>query len=148
MGEVPYRLWSDKAPEPAPPVRTIIAKLKPSTREGRRAAFGVRAAGPDHDRPSQLARLIDNDRLRAIRPVFPEEAVARGGRRGLVATRAPVQRARGLVAVDVARDEDPQRMARHLENLGGEVEYAFVPQARSMFAKRKRAKVDPLMSRQ
>jgi subtilisin family serine protease len=41
-------------------------------------------------------------------------------------------------------------MARHLESLGAEVEYAYVPRPRRMFAKKKKTspKADPLLSRQ
>ena len=148
MGDVPYRLWSEEAPEPAPPARTIVAKLKPSTREGRRAAFGLRAAGPEDERRSQVARLMDNNRLRAMRPVFPDQAVAPGARSLAARERTPVRRARGLVMLEVARGEDPKRMARHLESLGGEVEYAYVPQPRRMFARTRPPKGDPMLSRQ
>jgi len=166
VAEVPYRLWSEEVPQPPPPSRTIVAKLKPTTREGRRAAFGAtreaaRALRGEDERESHLARLIDNDRVRSVRPVFPEEAVARVSRRRArvaavregtraAADRPPVSHARGLVIIEVPRDENPQRMARHLEGLATEVEYAYVPRPRRMFAKKtkKPKKTDPLLSRQ
>ena len=129
----------------------IIAKLKPSTREGRRAAFGIRAAGPEDERPSQLARLIDNDRLRAIRPVFPEETIVRGARRGLAGTgqKAPVQRARGLVAVDVARGEDTERMASSTSRTSAvRSSSAYRATGAPHVREEEDAKIDPLMSRQ
>lgn len=160
MAEVPYRLWSEQAPEPAPPVRTIVVKLKPTTREGRRATFGVRSEaarsavrGDTDDHPSQIGRLLQNARVKAVRPVFPDEALALqpvhgpragGGPRFL---RRGVSRARGLVTLEVARNEDPKRLTRYLDALGAEVEYAFIPQPRRMFAKKSK-KPDPFLSRQ
>ena len=74
------------------------------------------------------------------------------GMRGVRAARSDatrgVARARGLVTIEVARDEDPKRLARHLQALGTEVEYAYVPQPRRMFAKKKPPKADPFLSRQ
>jgi Subtilase family len=164
VADVPYRLWSDQAPEPAPARRTIVAKLKPTTSEGRRAVFGRRrgaAVAPngdeDDERPSRVRRLIENARIKAIRPVLPAEAIAvpRAPRRARGTARtseAPVvDRSRGLVTIEVAPSEDPKRLARHLEGLATEVEYAYVPRPRRIFAKRKTRKpkqVDPLFSRQ
>jgi hypothetical protein len=170
LGDVPYRLWSEEAPAPGPPDRTVIAKLKPTTAEGRRATFGARSERerasrrPESDeRDSQLARLVRNARVKSIRPVFPEEAVGATPRAGSAsrtavraeADRAPgMPRARGLVVLEVPRDEDPKQLARHLDGLGAEVEYAYVPAPRRMFAKKKTTKakkpqkVDPLLSRQ
>jgi hypothetical protein len=165
MSDVPYRLWSDEAPEPAAPHRTLVVKLKPTTAEGRAASFGLESERARARRragvaaadtpPSHLARLIDNARVKAVRPVFPDEALtARSMRAGRAAGRLPrppaMQAARGLVTVEVARGEDPKKMARHLSGLGAEVEYAYVPQPRRMFAKKKspKSKLDPLMSRQ
>jgi hypothetical protein len=165
VADVPYRLWSDEAPDPAPPERTIVAKLKPTTREGRRAAFGMRSEAArslrraDDDEPeSHLARLIGNARVRSVKPVFPDEAVASvlprsaRSRRAMAPRRATIARARGLVTVEVPRGEDPKRVARHLESLGAEVEYAYVPRPRRMFAKKRKkntsTKADPFLSRQ
>jgi subtilisin family serine protease len=164
MGDVPYRLWSDEAPEPPAPSRTLVVKLKPTTSEGRRAAFGARSETEraarrrdEEPRPSQIGRLLDNARLKWVKSVFPEEALAahfRGNARGArrsAAERPVVQCARGLATIEIARGEDPKRMARHLEALGAEVDYAFVPQPRRMFAKKKppsKKTVDPLLSRQ
>jgi subtilisin family serine protease len=168
VGDVPYRLWSEEAPAPGPPNRTIIAKLKPTTAEGRRATFGARSERErasrrpaSDERDSQLARLVQNARVKVIRPVFPDEPIgasSRGVLRRAVraeAVRAPgIPRARGLVVLEVPRDEDLMQLARHLDGLGAEVEYAYVPRPRRMFAKKtttkaKRPKqVDPLLSRQ
>jgi subtilisin family serine protease len=153
--DVPYRLWSDEAPDPPPPARTIVAKLKPTTREGRRAfgiSAGPRAGRTDRDEPpSRLERLIDNARIKSVKPVFPLEALAGGprGARSLAAPRpARVQRSRGLVIIEVPKNEDPRQLARHLESAGAEVEYAYMPHPRRMFAKKKKQKPDPLLSRQ
>lgn len=155
MSDVPYRLWSDQTSEPPAPGRTVIVKLKPTTEEGRQAAFGIRPAARTARRAgagepaSKLQRLIENARVKAVRPVFPDEAlVVPAGRmmaRGRRAARSPVVAARGLAVVEVAHDENPRQMARHLAALGGEVEYAYVPPPRRMFAKQSG---DPLESRQ
>jgi len=156
VADIPYRLWSDEAPEPPAPERTIVAKLKPSTRETRRMAAGVNGGGASPT-TSRIARLIENARLRSVSPVFPAVAtappeMARHGLRRARTDRAPaVRRARGLVTIEVARGEDPRTMARHLESIGGEVEYAYVPAPRRMFAKKRkkpRSTTDPLLSRQ
>jgi subtilisin family serine protease len=161
MADVPYRLWSELAPEPPPPARTIVAKLKPTTREGRRAAFGTRfeAAvernGDDEEGESHLRRLLANARIKAITPVLPEEVIAptrprrrtRGSER--TATAKPtVDRSRGLVTIEVPRDEDAKQMARHLQGLATEVEYAYVPRPRRMFARKRPKQADPLFTRQ
>jgi subtilisin family serine protease len=100
---------------------------------------------------------MDNARVKSVKPVFPDEALAarsRGQARGArrtVAERPVVQRARGLATLEIARGEDPKRMARYLEALGAEVAYAYVPQPRRMFAKKKppsKKTADPLLSRQ
>jgi hypothetical protein len=163
MADIPYRLWSDEAPDPPAPARTVVAKLKPTTSEGRRAAFGTRSEAAramrrreDGERPSQLGRLVENARLESVTPVFSEETLTaqpRGGARGarrMTPERPVVQSARGLVTIEVARGEDPQRMARQLEAFGAEVEYAYVPRPRRLFAKKRRRpkQVDPLLSRQ
>jgi subtilisin family serine protease len=154
-------LWSDQAPEPAPAARTVVAKLKPTTREGRRAAFGIRAAAAatrEDERASHIGRLLDNARIKSITPVLPEEAVILEHRarvshaRRRRVTSAPMH-SRGLVAIEVSRGEDPRRIARHLEGLAVEVEYAYVPEPRRIFAKKKTRKKkaaqgDPLFSRQ
>jgi subtilisin family serine protease len=158
VADVTYRLWSDEAPEPPPPGRTIVAKLKPTTREGRRA-FG-RSSGPKAGKtdqgepPSRLGRLIENARVKSVKPVFPMEALASGGPRGgkeppgTVQQAGRLQHSRGLVIIEVPKSEDPRQMARHLESAGGEVEYAHVPHPRRLFAKRKKPTPDPLLSRQ
>jgi Subtilase family len=144
---------------PPPATRTIIAKLKPSGREPHRAEFSARGDIPPPT--PRLARLLENERIRRIQSVFPEGVgSAFGSRVGLrrVRTDAPRaerlarnSRARDLVTIEVARGEDPRKMARHLSGLKGEVEYAYVPVPRHMFRMRKhkkRSQLDPLLSRQ
>src|SRR5688572_6484086 len=87
MADIPYRLWSEETSPPPPQERTIVAKLKPSTREGRRAS-GLRSSASDDERQSRVERLLDNARVRSIRPVFPEEAMATETRSGRRATRS------------------------------------------------------------
>ena len=157
MADVPYRLWSDQAAEAPPAQRIIVAKLKPSTAHARRVAFGVVTRGDDEPE-SRLSRLVANARVRTIRPVFPEasQAAAPGARlsmRGADAAVPAVSRARGLVTIEVAKGESPAQMARHLQNLGAEVEYAYVPPPRRMFAKKVQSRgtkgsPDPMLSRQ
>jgi subtilisin family serine protease len=162
VADVPYRLWSEQAPEPPPAARTIVAKLKPTTPEGRRAAFGTRfeAAVERNDaetdeRESRLRRLMTNARIKTVKPVLPEDVIApppaprraRGSGRA-AAAKPVVDRSRGLVTIEVPHDEDPKQMARHLEGLDTEVEYAYVPRPRRMFAKKKPKQADPLFSRQ
>ncbi len=63
--------------------------------------------------------------------------------------RSSLVRASGLVTIEVARGENPDRMAQHLASIGAEVEYAYVPPPRRMFARKKpRHSPDPLLSRQ
>ena len=156
MADVPYRLWSDEAPEPPPPARTIVAKLKPTTREGRRAfglSGGAKAGKKRDDEPkSRLERLIENARIKSVRPVFPAETLFSGpidGKKplGSSQTQSRVRHSRGLVIIEVPKNEDPRKLARHLESAGAEVDYAYVPVPRYMFAK-KTEKRDPLLSRQ
>jgi subtilisin family serine protease len=119
VADVPYRLWSDRAEEAAPPTHLIVAKLKPTTAHPKRVAFGVRAPAT-----------------------------------GTAGRSTAVSRARGLVTIEVARGENARQMARHLASLGGEIEYAYVPPPRRVFAKRPRRKTsrkaapDPFLSRQ
>jgi subtilisin family serine protease len=162
VADVPYRLWSELAPEPPPPTRTIVAKLKPTTREGRRAAFGTRfdaaartGADADEEHESHMRRLMENGRIKAVRPVLPEVVIApprpprRGRAAGRAATAKPVvARSRGLVTIEVPRNEDPKQMARYLQGLDSEVAYAYIPRPRRMFAKRRAKQVDPLFTRQ
>lgn len=119
-------------------------------------ADGPRARRGDEDEtPSRLARLIENARIKSVKPVFPTEAISAAGPRG---ARKPlagapqagrVRRSRGLVIIEVPKSEDPRQLARHLESAGAEVEYAHVPHPRRMFAKKKKKpKSDPLLSRQ
>jgi subtilisin family serine protease len=104
---------------------------------------------------SRVDRLLANARLANIEPVFPEVAeapLAAAARHGMRAGRAGEggRRSRGLVTIEVAPGENPAKMARHLASIGGEVEYAYVPPPRRMFAKKKapKAAADPMLSRQ
>jgi subtilisin family serine protease len=52
-----------------------------------------------------------------------------------------------LVALKVGKGESAAQLAAHVARMN-EVEYAFVPPVRRLFARRKKAGVDPLASRQ
>jgi hypothetical protein len=152
VADVPYRLWSNQTAEAPPARHTIVAKLRTSTAHARRVALGI--AGDEASEPeTRLSRLVTNARVRNIRPVFPQGAMA------TAAAGPAVSRARGLVTIEVARGESPAQMARHLRNLRDEVEYAYVPPPRRMFARRaptrsyaargaRRQSPDPMLSRQ
>ena len=153
-----YRLWQHEVEPPRKSEQTVIAKVTPaaaaptrtiasSLSAGGRAA---RAAGTTPD--SGLARLLDNAHVTSITNVFDEEpigsarsfsafAAAAGGRRAA--------RARGprLVEIKVARGTSPAQLAAHVARMK-DVEYAFVPPVRRLFARRRKSKADPLASRQ
>jgi subtilisin family serine protease len=153
-----YRLWEHEVKAPKKSEQTVIAKVTPraaaptrtpasSLSAGGRAA---RAAGVTHD--SGLARLVDNGHVASIRNVFDEGdgggaraltmfAAAGGGRRAVKA-RAP-----RLVELEVSRGTSPAQLAAHVARMN-EVEYAFVPPARTLFGRRAKAGADPLASRQ
>ncbi|HXG88490.1 MAG TPA: S8 family serine peptidase [Vicinamibacterales bacterium] len=101
--------------------------------------------------PSALDELLDNARIRSIRPVFvdeqarrPKVAVRRAFLHDPVAPPLPTSRGRGLVTIEVAASEEPQAIARYLASASAEVDYAYVAHPRRMFA----AARDPLLSRQ
>jgi subtilisin family serine protease len=104
-------------------------------------------AGVTHD--SGLARLLDNGHVASIENVFDEGegagapsmfAVSSGGR---TARRQSPR----LVALKVGKGTSASRLAAHVARMK-EVEYAFVPPVRRLFARRKKAGIDPLASRQ
>lgn len=145
MSRPESRIWSDL---PAPrPARRIVAKLRTSTAGDGSARRGVApalpAAGP------RLTRLLDNARIRRVAPVL-SRALAKSAAEGVMSrgrlAAAPAQ-AEGLVTIDVAKGEDPVRLARHLATLRDEVVYAYVPPPRRPFAKKKSG-ADPFLSRQ
>lgn len=153
-----YRLWQHEVEPPKKSERTVIAKVKPAPAAGARALTASLSAGGRAARAagvggnSGLARLLDNAHVTSISNVFDEDppgaarsfstfAAAATGRRPASA-RAP-----RLVEIKVARGTSPAQLAAHVARMQ-EVEYAFVPPVRRLFARRKKSKADPLASRQ
>lgn len=150
-----YRLWQHDVEPPKKSERTVIAKVNPdaaapartlasSLSVGGRAA---RAAGVPPD--SGLARLLDNAHIASIRNVFDEGPG--GGSRGLSmfaaggSHRTVTARSPRLVELEVSKGTSPAQLAAHVARLK-DVEYAFVPPVRTLFARRAKA-ADPLASR-
>jgi Subtilase family len=153
-----YRLWQHDVKPPKKSERTVIAKVNPdaaaasrtpaaSLSAGGRAA---RAAGVTPD--SGLARLLDNGHVASIKNVFDVGLVG-GGSRALsmfaaARGRGRTVRARSprLVELKVSKGTSPSKLAAHVARMK-DVEYAFVPPVRSLFARRARAGADPFASR-
>lgn len=153
-----YRLWQHDVKPPKKSEQTVIAKVSPgaaaptrtpasSMSAGGRAA---RAAGVTPD--SGLARLLDNGHVTSIRNVFDEGDgggtralsmfAASGGSRRAAKARAP-----RLVELKVSKGTSAAQLAAHVARMK-DVEYAFVPPVRTLFARRAKAGADPLASRQ
>jgi subtilisin family serine protease len=149
-----YRLWEHEVKPPKKSERTVIAKVTPGasvptrTPASAMSAGGraARAAGVTPD--SGLARLLDNGHVASINNVFDEgdggaraSSMFAGGRR---AARARVAR---LVELEVGRGTSPAKLAAHVARMK-DVEYAFVPPVRRLFARRAKAGANLLASRQ
>jgi len=152
-----YRLWQHDVKPPKKSEATVIAKVTPgaaaptrtpasSMSAGGRAA---RAAGVTPD--SGLARLLDDGHVTSIRNVFDEgdgggsralSMFAAGGDRRAARARAP-----RLVELKVSKGTSAAQLAAHVARMK-DVDYAFVPPVRSLFARRAKAGADPLASRQ
>lgn len=144
---------------------TVIVKLRTTTAATRRVLTALRAseAGGSPAPQPFLATLIENGYAERITPVFPAPLVqpaVRGSLRAMsVALREeqPLSKARGLVSIKVDPRASANQLAAHLNSLGDEIEYAYVPPVKYPFVKaaKKRAKKrrprktnDPLGSRQ
>ncbi len=151
-----YRLWQHHVTAPKKSQQTVIAKVSPgaaptrapsSMSAGDRAA---RAAGVTPD--STLARLLDNGHIASIKNVF-SEGPGGGGRELSVFTaageagRAANARSPRLVELTVSKGTSASQLAAHVARMK-DVEYAFVPPVRTLFARRAKAGADPLASRQ
>jgi subtilisin family serine protease len=126
---------------PAEPSRTISSALS----AGGRAA---RAAGITPE--SGLARLLDNAHVTSIKNIFDEDSIGTASRSFAAAAggRRPARtRSAQLVEIKVSSGTSPAQLAAHVARMK-DVEYAFVPPVRRLFARRKKTKVDPLASRQ
>jgi subtilisin family serine protease len=154
-----YRLWEHDVKPPKKSEQTVIAKVTrgaaaaPTRTPAAAMSAGgraARAAGVTPD--SGLARLLDNGHIASISNVFDEQdgggpralsmfAAAGGEGRRVAKARAP-----RLVELKVSRGTNPAQLAAHVARMK-EVEYAFVPPVRRLFARRAKAP-DPLASRQ
>jgi subtilisin family serine protease len=154
---VNYRLWEHQVKPPKKSEQTVIAKVSPAaaapTRTPASMSAGGRAARAAGVAPdSGLARLVDNGHVARITNVFAEGPgggtralsmfTAAGGRSRTAKVRAP-----RLVELEVSKGTSPSQLAAHVARMK-DVEYAFVPPVRTLFARRAKAGADPLASRQ
>lgn len=155
-GSDKYRLWQHEVKPPKKSDQTVIAKVRPSSAPTRstRAAMtaGGRAAqsvGVSAD--SGLANLLDNGQVSSITNVFDEGPGGGGGRAMFVAGAggrlASSARAPRLVELTPKKGASAAQLAAHVARMK-DVEYAFVPPVRRLFAKRaRRIAADPLDGR-
>jgi hypothetical protein len=152
-----YRLWQHEVKPPKKSERTVIAKVSGDAAATTRMpaalmSAGGRAAhraGVTHD--SGLARLLDNGHVASIENVFDEGEGEGAGPPSMFAAVSSGRTARRqsprLVALKVGKGTSASQLAAHVARMK-DVEYAFVPPVRRLFARRKKAGVDPLASRQ
>jgi subtilisin family serine protease len=153
-----YRLWQHDVEPPQKSERIVIAKMTPAAAAPTRRTLsslsaGGRAASAAGMTPdSGLARLLDNAHVTSVKDVFDDDpigsarsfsrfAASAGGRRPARA------RSSRLVEIRVASGTSPAQLAAHVARMK-DVEYAFVPPVRRLFARRRKSKPDPLASRQ
>jgi subtilisin family serine protease len=136
---------SDRYPQAAS--NTVIVKLRTTATATRRVFAALRASegvGAPVRQPF-LATLVENGYAERITPVFPTPIVqpaARGTLRALsVALRdeQPVSAARGLMSIKVDPRASANQLAAHLNSLGDEIEYAYVPPVKYPFVSTKKA---------
>lgn len=152
-----YRLWQHDVKPPKKADRIVVAKVTApapvplrafaALSRGGRAAH---AAGVTPD--SELAGLLDNGRVTSIRNVFEEDEDAHLRALSMFASagsggRRADGRAPRLVELSVSKGVGAAQLAAHVARMH-DVEYAFVPPVRRLFAKRTRVQPDPLASRQ
>lgn len=163
-GSTPPSEFSQRASD------TVIVKLRTTAAATRRISAALRAAeggGTPAPKPF-LATLIENGYAERITPVFPaplHEPAARGSLRAMSAAlreEQPLTTARGLISVKVDPRASANQLVAHLNTLGSEVEYAYVPPVKYPFVRRAAGKAakkrpgkkrprttnDPLGSRQ
>src|SRR5262245_4421066 len=107
-------------------------------------------AGVTHQ--SGLARLVDNGHVASIENVFAEDTGDVDRASSMFASvsssdRGPRRRSPRPVELKASKSTNASQLAAQVARLK-EVEYAFVPPVRRLFARRKKARVDPLASRQ
>jgi subtilisin family serine protease len=153
-----YRLWQHEVKPPKKSERTVIAKVSadaaaPARMPAAMMSTGGRAAhraGVTH--ASGLARLVDNGHVASIENVFDEGAGEDPRALSMFASvsgsrRTAQRRSPRLVELKVSKGTNASQLAAHVARMK-DVEYAFVPPVRSLFARRAKARVDPLASRQ
>jgi subtilisin family serine protease len=153
-----YRLWQHEVRRPAKSSGTVIAKIAgdAAAPPGRAPASAMTAGGraarsAGITEESGLARLFDNGHVTSITNVF-DEPVDGGGRSFAMfaaggGRRASRARSPRLVELKVKKGTSAAALAAHVSRMQ-EVEYAFVPPVRTLFAKRRKSGPDPLASRQ
>jgi subtilisin family serine protease len=143
-----YRLWEHEVKPPKKGGETVIAKVTPAAAPAApsRTAMsaGARAAqSAGLSAESTLASLLDNGHVSSITNVFDEGPGGGGGRAMFVAgvdagRHASSARAPRLVELKPAKGESAARLAAHVRRMP-DVEYAFVPPVRRLFARRRKA---------
>ena len=151
-----YRLWQHEVKPPNKSERTVIAKVTPRHAPTRTTAAAMTAGGRAAQSvgvsaESGLATLLDNGHVSSITNVFDEGPDGGGGRAmfasGMGGLRAGSARAPRLVELKPRRGLSAAQLAAHVARMK-DVEYAFVPPVRRLFAKRaRRAATDPLDGR-
>ena len=144
---------------------TVIVKVRVTPRASRRVSAALRAPEREGTTASIpfLATLVENGYAERITPIFPTSIVERAPRASLrslavaMSDEQPVHAARGLISIKIDPRTSAEQLAAHLNTLGTEVEYAYVPPVKYPFESRAPANKkrrgarqtnDPLTSRQ
>ena len=106
---------------------SVVVKLKTTQANIRRlsAAAGLREAPASEVRKSFIEQLIDGGRVASA--LASAVVTATGARRA---------RRLGLVSLELDRGTDAAALAAHLDGLGDEIEYAYVPAIKYPAARR------------
>jgi len=146
-----YRLWQHDVKPPKKSDQTVIAKVRPAAAPAKPARMAMSAGARTAQTvglsaESNLASLVDNGHVSSITNVFDEGPGGGGGRAMFVSgvgdRRASSARAPRLVELKPAKGESAARLAAHLARMK-DVEYAFVPPVRRLFARRRKATSGP-----
>jgi subtilisin family serine protease len=137
---------------------TVIVKLQTAPAAMRRLTAAVR--GEAVAEQPFLSTLVENGYAQRIDPVFPSTMPlpeTRAPLRRLAATveiEQPLQAARGLVSLQLDPHTNADELVAHLNKLGDEVAYAYVPPIKHLCGpaapsrRRRSARNDPLSARQ
>ena len=151
-----YRLWQHEVEPPKKSERTVIAKVNPDaaapTRTRAASAAGVpRVRQASHRTLAWLAWLTTGmspaSRTSSTRAPRAECARPRCSRRAEQDAEPTGARSPRLVELKVSRGTSAAQLAAHVARMK-DVEYAFVPPVRRLFARRAKSSPDPLASRQ